>query len=135
MTGPRDELIDEGVLRRALRLERHERAPQFDAQAIAALAARTRTEPPVLLIAFVATVLTSVVAVAVWSALLGAAPSFIDGAVTTALEGFVGIATVAISVAEVASQPAVPLSLVAALGVAILYELRERRERAHAHAS
>ncbi len=135
MTAPRDDLIDEGVLRRALRLEQDERAPQFDAHAIAALAARTRTAPPALLVALSASALTAAVGVTVWTALLGAAPSFIDGVIATALDGFVAVATLAISVAQVAAQPAVPLSLVAAFGVAILYELRERRERAHAHAS
>jgi len=135
MTERHDDLIDEGVLRRALRLEQHERAPHFDAQAIAALAARTRTAPPVLVVALFASTLTGAVAIAVWSALLGAAPSFLDGVVAAALDGVVVLATLLISVAEIASQPAVPLSLIAALGVAILYELRERRERAHAHAS
>ena len=135
MTDRRDDLIDEGVLRRALRLEKDERIPRFDAQAIAALAERTRTAPPTLVIAFVASALTAVVAVAVWSTLLGAAPAFIDAAIGTVLDGLVVVATFAISVAEVASEPAVPVSLVAALGVAVLYELRERREHAHAHAS
>jgi hypothetical protein len=135
MTERPDELIDEGVLRRALRLEQHERAPHFDAQAIAALAARTRTAPPVLLVALFASALTGAVAAAVWTSVFNVAPSFLDGVIATALDGIVVLATLAISVAEVASQPAVPLSLIAALGVAILYELRERRERAHAHAS
>lgn len=135
MTEQQGDLIDEGILRRALRLEQHERAPHFDAQAIAALAAQTRTAPPVLLVALVASAITGAIAAAVWTALLGAAPSFLDGAAAAALDGLVALATLAISIAEVASQPAVPLSLIAALGVAILYELRERRERAHAHAS
>jgi len=135
MTERPDDLIDEGVLRRALRLEQHERAPHFDAQAIAALAARTRTAPPTLLVAFAATALTSIAAVAIWSAVLSAAPSFIDDAIAAALDGLVALATFAISVAQIAAEPTVPLSLIAALGVAILYELRERRERAHVHAS
>jgi len=135
MTERPDDLIDEGVLRRALRLEQHERAPHFDAQAIAALAARTRTAPPTLLVAFAATALTSIAAVAIWSAVLSAAPSFIDDAIAAALDGLVAVATFAISVAQIAAEPTVPLSLIAALGVAILYELRERRERAHVHAS
>jgi hypothetical protein len=135
MTDRRDDLVDEGVLRRALRLDQDERIPRFDAQAIAALAARTRTAPPTLVVAFLASALTAVVAVTVWSALLGAAPAFIDTVIADALDGLVALATLAISVAEVASQPAVPLSLVAALGVAVIYELRERREHAHVHAS
>jgi hypothetical protein len=134
-TSRRDDVIDEGVLRRALRLEHDERIPRFDAQAIAALAAQTRTAPPVAPIAIVASALMSAVAVVVWSALFDAAPAFIDAAVATALDGIVAFATLAISIAQVASQPAIPLSLLAALGVAILFELRERRERPHAHAS
>ena len=38
-------------------------------------------------------------------------------------------------VADIAVQPAIPLSLLAALGVAILHELRERREQPNANAS
>ena len=47
----------------------------------------------------------------------------------------VTVATILLPFAETLRQPAVPLSLIAALGVAILYTLRERRERAHANAS
>jgi hypothetical protein len=55
--------------------------------------------------------------------------------IAAAIDAAVAIATLLLPIAEFAAQPAVPVSLLAALGVAILHELRERREHAHANAS
>jgi hypothetical protein len=134
MSERRDDLIDEGTLRRALRLEDDERGPRFDAAAIAAFAKDARS-PRALVVALVATAATGLVAGAVWSVALGAAPSLFDDVVALVFPAVVAIAAVLVPIAEIAAEPAVPISLLAALGVAILYELRERREYAHVDAS
>lgn len=135
MTEQRGDVIDEAILRRALRLEHDERAPAFDAGAIAAFARDAGTSRAALAVALIAIGLTGVVAASVWSLASAAAPTLIDGLVALALQVVVAIATVLEPIAEIAAEPAVPLSLLAALGVAILHELRERREYAHVHAS
>ena len=66
MTDRRDDLLDESILRRALRLEPDERAPLFDVAAIAA-AARPRTRLA-LVSALVAIAIGVAGAVTVWSA-------------------------------------------------------------------
>ncbi|HKW78730.1 MAG TPA: hypothetical protein VJQ09_06485, partial [Candidatus Limnocylindria bacterium] len=78
---------------------------------------------------------TGVVAGSVWSAIFGLAPLIEGEVVARALDGVVAIVTLLVPIAQLAAQPAVPMSLIAALGVAIIHELRERREHAHAHAS
>ena len=135
MTQRRDDVLDEAILRRALRLEDDERAPRFDAAAFAAMAEDAVPSPRALVVALVATAVTGLVATAVWTVALGAGPSVVDGLLGVALDGIIAGATVLAPIAEIAAQPAVPLSLLAALGVAILYELRERREYTHVHAS
>jgi len=135
MTIDRDELLDETILRRALRLEDDERAPRFDGAAIAALATFAGPSPRALLITLVAAGLTGVVAVAAWAFVFVIAPPVLDDLVAFAMPGIVALATVIVAIAEVAMQPAVPLSLLAALGVAVLHSVRERREYAHAHTS
>jgi hypothetical protein len=134
MNEQRDELLDETVLRRALRFEADERAPRFDAGAIALLARRDMTGWA----AFAALCGTGIVAItawSVWSTIFAAAPLLADAAMATIVDVAVGAATLLLPIATIAAQPAVPLSLLAALGVAILHELRERREHAHEDAS
>jgi uncharacterized membrane protein YfcA len=135
MTIDRDELLDETILRRALRLEDDERAPRFDAAAIAALATFAGPSPRALIATLVAAALTGLVAVAAWAYVFIVAPPVLDDLVAFAMPGIVALATVVVAISEVAMQPAVPLSLLAALGVAVLHSLRERREYAHAHTS
>jgi hypothetical protein len=135
MTNGRDELVDEAILRRALRLEDDERAPAFDAAAIAAAAAFAWPRPAAAVVVAVAAALTGLVAVAAWAAVFIAAPTVFDDLVAFAMPGIIAAATLVVWIAQVAMQPAVPLSLVAALGVAVLHSVRERRDYAHAHAS
>lgn len=121
-------LLDETTLRRALRLETDEPLPRFDPAAIAAAA---RQRPRLAMAsALVAVAITGVGAVAVWSAVALLLP-------TVAAQVFdVGLGIVAIvavpagTILELVQQPAVPLSLLAALAIATAYELRER-ELAH----
>ena len=133
MNERRDDLLDEAVLRRALRLEADERAPRFDAAAIA-LAAPAFTRRNAFG-ALAAAVVLGVAAAVVWSAIFTAFPAVADAAMATAIGAVVAIATLLLPIGEFAAQPAVPLSLLAALGVAILHELRDRREHEHANAS
>jgi hypothetical protein len=131
----RDELLDEALLRRALRFEPDERAPRFDAAAIAALASDGRPSRGTLAAGLLAAVVTGLSAGAIWSTLFDNAPAIAATLGGAALDLVIAAAAFLVPIAEVASQPAVPLSLLAALGVAIVHELRERKERAHAHAS
>ncbi len=135
MNERRDDVLDEAILRRSLRLEGDERAPRFDAVAIAALANATAPSPRALAVALVATAVTGLAATAVWSVALGSGPQIADRAIMFALQGVVAAATVLVPIAEIAAQPVIPLSLLAALGVAIFHELRERRVHAYADAS
>jgi hypothetical protein len=131
----RDDLLDEADLRRALRFEPDERVPRFDAGAIALAARRPAFGRwnPIGALAVAAAL--GVVAVGMWSAIFAALPSFGNALVVASIDALVAVATLLLPIAEFASQPAVPLSLLAALGVAILHELRDRREQAHANAS
>lgn len=131
----RDELIEEVVLRRSLRLESDERMPRFDPIAIAAMAARERPSARAMLLTFAATALTGVIAVLVWTTIAELAPAVLAPFTDALVDALIALATIVVPVAEAAAQPAVPLSLLAALGVAIAHELRERKEHAHAHAS
>lgn len=135
MTDRRDDVLDETILRRALRLEDDEHGARFDPAAFAAMAQNAAPSSRALVVALVATAVTGLVATAVWSVALGAGSSVLDGLLAVALDGVIAGATILAPIAEIAAQPAVPLSLLAALGVAILYELRERREYTHVHAS
>jgi len=134
MSERRDDLIDEAILRRALRLDQDERGPRFDAAAIVALA-ESGPARRAIAIAAGATVLMGLIGAAVWSALGDAAPTLIDDVVGLAVPVVVAILAFLAPIAQLAAEPAVPLSLLAALGIAILHELRERREYAHANAS
>ena len=136
MNDRHDDLFDESVLRRALRLEPDESAPRFDARTIA-LMARQPVAPTLRQAGFAlgAALVVGFAAGNVWSAIFAAAPSIADAAMSGLVDLAISVAAVLLPLADVAQQPAIPLSLLAALAVAILYELRERRERAHANAS
>ena len=133
MSERRDDALDEAVLLRALRFEADERVPRFDARAIALAAPRDASRAAFG--AFAGAAVLAVTAWGVWTAIFAAFPSVADAAISAAIDAAVAVATLLIPVAEFAVQPAVPLSLLAALGVAILHELRDRREHAHADAS
>ena len=126
------DFFDEASLRRALRFEADENVPRFDVAAIAAAAHRTGPTRRTVAVAIGASVVVGVIAGGAWSAILAAAPGLGEAAMATVLDAVVAAATVLLPLADIASQPAVPISLLAALGIAILHE---RRERAHVHAS
>src|SRR5262249_43118697 len=105
MTEPRDDLIDETYLRRALRLENDERAPRFDARGIAALAAQAPRTRLAVSLGATAAALTVLVAFAVWSLLIAEVPAFVDAASTALLDGVVAVATVLVPIAQAASDP------------------------------
>ena len=135
MNERRDDLLEEAVLRRALRLEADERAPRFDVGAIALAARRPAFANWYAFGALAGAAALAVTAWIVWTLVLAAFPPLADAVISTAIDATVAIATLLLPIAEFAAQPAVPLSLLAALGVAILHELRDRREQAHANAS
>lgn len=123
MTDPRNELLDETVLRRALRLEADERAPVFDPAAIAAAA---RLRPRLVVVsALVSLAIGTLGAVAVWSAIAFLVPTLVADAFDLGL-GVLALVAVPVSVIwGVVQQPVVPLSLVVAIVIATLHELRE----------
>lgn len=123
MTDRRDDLLDETILRRALRLESDERPPIFDAAAIAAAGQRPRLA---VVSALVAVGIVSMGAVAVWSAVVFLLPTVVANAFDVALMLLASLAVPASAIAEIAQQPVVPLSLLAALAIATAHELRER---------
>jgi hypothetical protein len=131
----RDDLLDEAVLRRALRFEADERVPRFNAGAIALAAQRLPFGRYTAFGALAAAVVLAVAAIGIWTAIFAAFPAVADAAISAAIDAAVAVATLLIPIADFAAQPAVPLSLLAALGVAIVHELRDRREHAHADAS
>ena len=135
MNDRRDDLLDESVLRRALRLEPDERTPRFDARAIALIAERRALPWWTVSSALAGLVVLGAFAVGVWSVIFAFAPALVDTAMGAVIDVAIWVATFLEPVAGIAAQPAVPLSLLAALGVAILHELRERREQLHASAS
>jgi len=124
VTDRRDDLLEETILRRALRLEPDERAPIFDHAAIAAAGQRPRLA---LVSAMVAIGIGAVGAVTVWTAVAVLLPTVVANAFDVALGVVAALAVPVIAVLEVAQQPAVPLSLFAALLIATAHELRERR--------
>ena len=124
MTDRGGELLDETTLRRALRLEADERPPLFDPAAIAA-AARRRLRL-VMVSALVALGLSAVGAFAVWSAFVIVVPTVVANAFDLGLGVLALVAVPASAIAGLIQQPVVPLSLLAALAIATLHELRER---------
>jgi hypothetical protein len=123
MTDPRSELLDETTLRRALRLEADERAPVFDPAAIAA-AARVRPRM-VLVSAFAALAVGIVGAVGVWSAVAFFLPTLVADAFDLGLGTLALVAVPVSAIFNLVQQPVVPLSLVVAIAIATLHELRE----------
>lgn len=124
MTDRGGELLDETTLRRALRLEADERPPLFDPAAIGA-AARRRLRL-VMVSALVALGLSAVGAFAVWSAFVIVVPTVVANAFDLGLGVLALVAVPASAIAGLIQQPVVPLSLLAALAIATLHELRER---------
>ncbi|HEY6958122.1 MAG TPA: hypothetical protein VI814_04795 [Candidatus Limnocylindria bacterium] len=130
----RDDLVDETLLRRALRLDAEERAPRFDPAAIAALA-RPRLAPAHALGLAVLAVAVAVAATTFWWNVITDGPALFGEAVSVALDGLALVASFLYPALEAFADPAVPLSLLVALGITIVYEMRTRRGRVHAEAS
>jgi hypothetical protein len=123
MTDPRSELLDETTLRRALRLEADERAPLFDPAAIAAAA---RLRPRLALVgALAALAVGTFGAVVVWSAVAILLPALVADAFDIGLGVLALVAVPASAVVNLVQQPVVPLSLLVAIAIATLHELRE----------
>jgi hypothetical protein len=136
MSERRDDLLDETLLRRALRLEPDEGAPRFDAAALAVLAGRRQPLPARLaMLTLAGAALLGFAAAGIWSSIFAAAPTVYDTAMAVVVAIAVNIAVFLVPLAEALREPVVPMSLIAALGAAVLYQLRERRERSHARAS
>lgn len=123
MTDRRGDLLDEAILRRALRLEADERTPIFDPAAIAAAAGQ---RPRIALLTLVALGFVGIGAVAAWSAIAILLPAVLANAFDLGLALLALVAVPASAIAGVVQQPVVPLSLLAALAIATAYELRER---------
>ena len=124
MTDTRSDLLDETTLRRALRLEADERAPFFDA---AAIAAAGRLRPRIaLVVAFAALAIGTLGAVAVWSAVAFFVPTLVVDAFDVGLGVLALIAVPLSTIVDLVQQPVVPLSLLVAAAIATLHELRER---------
>lgn len=123
MSERQNDLLDETTLRRALRLEADERAPLFDP---AAIAAAGRVPPRMVLVsAFAALAVGTIGAVGVWSAIAYFLPTLVAEAFELGL-GVLAFVVVPVSaIWSVVQQPVVPLSLVVAIAIATLHELRE----------
>ncbi len=134
MNDRHEDLVDEAVLRRSLRLEPDERAPRLDPAALAAAAER---RAPWLAIgaSAIAVSLTAVVAASVWTIVAMFAPSLLADAFDTALATLAQVAVPLAGIVETAQAPVVPASILAALAIAIVFELRQGRETRHAVAS
>lgn len=131
----RDDLIDETVLRRSLRFEPDEQAPRFDVAVIAAMAGAEHSWRRTMLVVLAAAAVTGAVGGTVWSTIAEHGAQIASVVGNGLLDALIALVTLLVPVAQAASEPVVPLSLLAALGVAIVHELRERRENAHVHAS
>lgn len=130
----RDDLVDEFVLRRALRLDPDERSVRFDPDAIAALA-RPRLRSGTVVAMIVLAAVVAAVATTFWWHAFTAGPAFAGAAIAVLLDGVTVAASALYPALEAFEDPAVPLSLLAALAIAIVYETGTRREHAHAEAS
>jgi len=128
--GERD-LLEEGVLRRALRLVGDERSPRFDPADIAAAAARR----PVVGNVLVAAIAAGSVAYALWATVSAAAPTLVADALDGSIALVASAAVPALMLVDALQQPVVPASVLAALLVATAHELRQRKEAPPAFAS
>ncbi len=116
-----DRLIDEGALRRALRLDPDERPARLDVAALRAIVARSAIDPSAgLAIALVAGTIALVASVNV-----------VDVLVRTATIA----APLASTIWALVSQPSTPLAILAAVIVALAYERRLEREESYAASS
>lgn len=134
MNDRREDLLDEAVLRRALRLESGERAPRLDPAVLAAAAER---RAPWLAIgaSAIAVSITALVAASVWTVVAMFAPALLADAFDAALAALAQVAVPLAGIVETAQAPVVPASILAALAIAIFFELRQGRETRHAIAS
>ena len=105
MTDRRDDLLDETILRRALRLEADERAPVFDPAAIAAAGQRPRLA---VVSALVAIGIGAVGAVTVWSAIAVFLPTVVANAFDVGLAIVAMLAVPPTDILELAQQPGYP---------------------------
>ena len=125
------DLFDEIRLRRALRLEAAELPPRLD---VAAIAARAEAARPAFAAASLMSTVVAGLAAASLVALAAVALPAVAPAVASDLfaDGIQTLARVAIpasALLSLAAQPTVPIATIAALAVAIAYELAQRRER------
>ncbi len=131
------DLLDDAVLRRALRLDASERPPYVDIAAIARLAAERDRSRPVAAFAVSAVAGFAGAALLVLGSLAGSA---IAPSVTTDVLG-ASIAVLAqgvfplVNIATFAQQPTLAMALLTALAFGIVYSLIERREPRHIRAS
>jgi hypothetical protein len=125
------DLFDETRLRRALRLEAAELPPRID---VAAIAARAGAEPPAFLAASLVSTLLAGLAAAglvglIAVALPAVAPAVASDLFAGAIQTLAQVAIPTGALLSLAEQPTVPIALIAALAVAIVYEYAQRRER------
>lgn len=132
-----DDLFDEARLRRALRLEVAELPSRIDVAAIAAEADASR--PAFVAASLMSTVVAGLAGAALVSlaaaALPAVAPALASELWSAALWTVARVAVPVMGLLAVAQQPAVPMSALAMLSVAIVFEYVQRRERLHAAAS
>lgn len=130
----RDDLLDEAVLRRALRLDDDERAPRFDARAMAE-AARTRMSPAMMLAGVLVALAIGLSASVLWAGAIANAAAVSGEALDLLFDGVAAAAEVLYPIVQTVSDPAMPLALLAAIVVTIYHETRMRRGSTHAQAA
>lgn len=128
---PDDDLFDEALLRRALRLEASELPPRLD---VAAIAARAEDRPLGLaslassLFAGLATAaLLAVGAVTIWSLV----PALAGDTFATAISLVAWVAVPLEPALRTMQQPTIPIAVLSAVAFAVAYEYRTRKERAN----
>ncbi|OLC21751.1 MAG: hypothetical protein AUH33_01060 [Chloroflexi bacterium 13_1_40CM_68_21] len=129
---PDDDLFDEALLRRALRLESSELPPRLD---IAAIAARAEDGP--LGLASLASSLFAGLATATLLAtgavtISSLAPAIASDTFAAAISLIAWIAVPLEAAVRTMQQPTVPIAALAAVVFAVAYEYRTRKERANA---
>ena len=128
---PDDDLFDEVLLRRALRLEASELPPRLG---VAAIAARAEERPLGLatfassLFAGLATAaLLAIGVVAIWSL----APVVAGDTFATAISLVASVAVPLEPAVRTMEQPTIPIAALAAVAFAVAYEYHTRKERAN----